>query len=156
MASILEQAADAIVTHLAAQTQGDGLTLNQTIIAAKKAFVSYALDDLKTDTTARVSVVAVDMEVAEKNSERTGTRGRVSWDYVIDIGVHRAVASDAEFFATMELYQQILDLFVLKRLPGFDSLYWRRSKMVTIGDPHKYREQGAYLAVQRLTFGGQR
>jgi hypothetical protein len=156
MASILEQAADAIVTHLNEQTQGDGQTLNQTIIAAKKTFVSYALDDLKTDTTARVSVVAVDMEVAEKNGERTGTRGRVSWDYFIDIGLHRAVASDDEFFATMDLYQQVLDLLANKRLPGFNSLYWRRSKVVTIGDPNLYREQGVYLAVQRLTFGGQR
>lgn len=157
MAAVLEQAADAIVTHLDAQTQGAGQTLNQTIIAAKKSFVSYTLEDLKQDTTARVAVVPMDMDVAEsEGNKRAGTRARVLWQYHIDIGIHRAVANDAEFFEAMELYQQVNDLFSIARLPGLTSLYWKTSKAIAIAETNSYREQGVFMAVQRLIFRGQR
>ena len=159
MASTLVQAADAMVAHLAAQATGPGEPLIREIDAARRFIVRHDLSDLKSDTTARVTVIPGRMKLHRGDGGRKGTRKKTAWLYSFSVAIHRIIpnTTQADDVAEMlQLYEQVNDLFSLERLPGFDSLYWKDSEPQVLFDSEKLDEDGVFIAVQQITFAGRR
>lgn len=152
MASTLVQVADAVVTAIS------GASMNQAVTAARKFVARYDVLTLESDTNARATVVPVGMKIHRGDGKRRGTRGKVGWLYMVDVALHKRIDTDTDTEAAtmVELYEQVNDLFSNQRLPGLTDFHFNDADPRTVFDTSNLDEAGVYLAVQTLTFAGER
>jgi len=153
MASILVQAAQAVVDHVAAQTAGDAI--NQTVNVARKYVARFDAEALATSGVAQVTVVPTFLQTwRDSSGKQKGTRGKIATLYGMDVALHKFTANDADNDSMMELSEQIDDLFRNQRLTGYGDLSWDDTDYKAVFDTASLDEKNIFIAVMHYRFGG--
>ena len=149
--SFATQIADAIAIELNAVPDG---TFSQVFTAERRVLPVYELTDLN---TLKVTVVPKAMEISGS------TRSASQYDFSIDIGIQKKVASatgsvelDTEVAALGSLVDEINDYLRQRPLGSFAGVAWVRSVNDPVYAPEHLHEQRTFTSVLTLTYRAMR